>query len=268
MFHAAGIGWLPDGRMLVVAPTEDKQVIEVGPDGNRIYADLSDLAPGWANDMLVDQQGRAYVGNFGYDLFTEEPRPTHLLLVRPDGTVERQSDEILFPNGTVRRSDGTLVVSESFAHEVAIFDVADHGSTTLVRRVHIDDDVVPDGMCIDAEDGVWFGTLTNDVIRLGADGLIERVTMSAPTFACMLGGADRRTLYVATSPDYDPAARRQHTESRIGLYGCPSPEPVSTGSTPDPASTEPTSRSEFSLTKSVAARPSAAAGSTINPEQR
>ena len=85
LFHPGGIGWLPGGQMLAVA-SEDRRILEVGAMGNAPYADLSEIAPGWTNDLLVDRQGRAYVGNFGYDLFSEEPRPTQLILVEADRT--------------------------------------------------------------------------------------------------------------------------------------------------------------------------------------
>ena len=77
VFHPGGIGWLPDGRLLAVA-SEDKAVFAVGEDGNTPYVDLSAVAPGWTNDMFVGRDGRAYVGNFGYDLFGEEMKPTEL----------------------------------------------------------------------------------------------------------------------------------------------------------------------------------------------
>ena len=83
VFHPGGIGWLPDGRLLVVA-SEDRQIVEVADGKNRVYADLSGFAPGWLNDMLVDDNGRIYVGNFGYDLFAEEPRATRLAVVDVD----------------------------------------------------------------------------------------------------------------------------------------------------------------------------------------
>jgi sugar lactone lactonase YvrE len=92
VFHPAGIGWLPDGRMLVVA-SEDRVILEIGESGNRIYADLADVVPGWLSDMLVHPSGGIYAGNFGYALFSEDPRSTHLALVGRDGSIALQSDE-------------------------------------------------------------------------------------------------------------------------------------------------------------------------------
>ena len=103
IFHPGGIGWLPDGQLLTVA-SEDRRIFAVSETAN--------------------------VGNFGYDLFAEEPRATQLILVDADGTISRQPGELVFPNGMVRRSDGTLVVAETFAHRLATFDVAADGALT------------------------------------------------------------------------------------------------------------------------------------------
>jgi sugar lactone lactonase YvrE len=215
VFHPGGIGWLPDGRMLAVA-SEDRRVFEVGAEGNEPYVDLSALAPGWTNDMLVGRDGRAYVGNFGYDLFTEELRPTRLIMIDTDLTVTVEPGELGFPNGMVRRSDGTLVVAETFAPGLALFDVGADGHLTPAGRIELDSDLTPDGMCIDAEDAVWFASvLTQEVVRVEVDGTTERLPVSQNAYSCMLGGEDRRTLFVATAPDHEPANRRAATEGRI-----------------------------------------------------
>jgi sugar lactone lactonase YvrE len=215
VFHPGGIGWLPDGRMLAVA-SEDKKVFEVGAEGNEPYVDLGEFAPGWTNDMLVGRDGRAYVGNFGYDLFGEEMRPTQLIMVDTDRSVTIEPGELGFPNGMVRRSDGTLVVAETFAPGLALFDVGPDGHLTPAGKIELDDDLTPDGMCIDAEDAVWFASvLTQEVVRVDVEGNAERLPVSQNAYACMLGGEDRRTLYVATAPDHEPANRRAAKEGRI-----------------------------------------------------
>jgi len=215
VFHPGGIGWLPDGRLLAVA-SEDRTVFIVGPDGNEPYVDLSEAAPGWTNDMFVGRDGRAYVGNFGYDLFTEEPRPTQMIMVDTDRTVTVEPGELTFPNGTVRRSDGKLVVAETFAPALALFDVGADGHLTPAGRIELDQDLNPDGMCIDAEDAVWFASVhSREAVRVTTDGATERFPVSQNAYACMLGGADRRTLYVATAPDHEPTDRRAAKQSRI-----------------------------------------------------
>jgi sugar lactone lactonase YvrE len=215
LFHPAGIGWLPNGSMLVVA-TEDKRIFEISEDGNRPYADLTDLAPGWTNDMLVDRQGRAYVGNFGYDLFSEEPRATQLILVRPDRSAVKLDHDLVFPNGMALRSDGRLIVAETFAQRLALFAVEDDGALTPDGAIALDEDIYPDGICIDAEDAVWLASVfSQEVVRVEKDGTVERVPVSQNAYACMLGGEDRRTLYVATAPDHEPENRRARAEGRI-----------------------------------------------------
>jgi len=214
VFHPAGIGWLPDGRMLAVA-SEDKTILDVGNGGNRLYADLGHTSPGWLNDMLVDRSGRIYVGNFGYDLFNDEPCPTQLIVVHPDGTASMQADDVVFPNGIVKRSDGKLVVAESFGKCLTTFLVEDDGSVWRESSIPLGE-LVPDGICIDAEDHVWISSVyTDEVVRVGPAGELERHPVGQAAYACMLGGGDGRTLFVATAPDFEPDARRARAEGRI-----------------------------------------------------
>jgi sugar lactone lactonase YvrE len=214
VFHPGGIGWLPDGRMLVVA-SEDRRILEVSEHENRPYADLAGIAAGWVNDMLVDRTGRIYVGNFGYDLFSEEPRATRLAVVEPDGTATLQADDVLFPNGMVKRSDGKLVVAETFANCLTTFAIADDGSLRRESSLPLGE-IVPDGFCIDVEDHVWVSSVFGcEVVRVSPEGTMERHAVGQMAFACMLGGDDGRTLFVATAPDFEPADRRARTEGRI-----------------------------------------------------
>ncbi len=215
LFHPGGIGWLPGGQMLAVA-SEDRRILEVGAMGNAPYADLSEVAPGWTNDLLVDRQGRAYVGNFGYDLFSEEPRPTQLILVEADRTVTVEPGELLFPNGMARRSDGALVVAETFGHRLAVFSVTPDGHLAPAGTVALEEELTPDGICVDEEDAVWFASVfTQEVVRVDARGELERHGLAQNAYACVLGGEDRRTLYIATAPDHEPANRRARVEGRI-----------------------------------------------------
>lgn len=214
VFHPGGIGWLPDGRMLVVA-SEDRRILEIGESGNRTYADLADVVPGWLNDMLVDRSGRIYVGNFGYDLFSEDPRPTHLAVVEPDGRIALQVDEVVFPNGMVMRSDGRLVLAETFANCLTTFRVEDDGSLHRETSLPLGE-CIPDGICIDAEDHVWISSVYDkQVIRVSPQGERERYRVDQMAFACVLGGRDRQTLFIATAPDFEPADRRARPQGRI-----------------------------------------------------
>jgi sugar lactone lactonase YvrE len=197
----SGLGWLPDGRLLVVAMRQRKLLAF---DGHRVdeYADLSRHAPAFCNDMLVDGLGRAYVGNMGFDLPARAPfAPTVLLLVTPDGQVHVAAEDMHFPNGTVLTPDGrTLIVAESYGQRLTAFDVQPDGSLHK-RRVWAQLEgkgVGPDGICLDEEGAVWLASpVSREVLRVREGGEVtHRIATPEQAVACMLGGADRRTLYV------------------------------------------------------------------------
>lgn len=206
----SGLGWLPDGRLLVVSMV-DRKLLRMEPGGTLSeHADLSSVAGGNCNDMVVDAQGRAYVGNFGFDMEGgEEPRPAALAMVTPDGAVQVVADDLAFPNGTVITPDGgTLIIAESRAGRLTAFDVARDGSLNN-RRLFADvSPALPDGIALDEEGAAWVASpRTNEVLRALPDGSVgERIsTGDRGAFACMLGGADRKTLFVLVSKSADPA---------------------------------------------------------------
>jgi sugar lactone lactonase YvrE len=207
----SGLGWLPDGRLLVVSMI-DRRLLRREADGSLVlHADLSDLATWHCNDMVVDRAGRAYVGNFGFDFETvgqeggSVPVPAVLARVDPDGTVSVAAEDLVFPNGTVITPDGaTLVIAETGANKLTAFDVATDGSLSG-RRVWADlaeRQILPDGICLDAEGAIWIANaFSPTVLRVGEGGtILQEVTFSQPCFACMLGGADGRDLYAASAP--------------------------------------------------------------------
>lgn len=206
----SGLGWMPDGSLLVVCML-DRRLLRVENGRARVHADLSAVATGPCNDMVVDARGRAYVGNFGYDRHKgEPPRTTCLARVDPDGRVSRAAEDLFFPNGTVITPDGrTMIVAETQGHRLTAFDVAADG-TLGNRRVWapLDDAVFPDGICLDAEGAIWVSDARGfALLRVREGGKIDG-TVSTGTryaFACMLGGADRRTLFVCTSTGSGPA---------------------------------------------------------------
>lgn len=206
----SGLGWTPDGALLVVSML-DRRLLRVERGTTRVLADLSAVATGPCNDMVVDGRGRAYVGNFGYDRHKgEPPRTTCLARVDPDGRVSRAAEDLFFPNGTVITPDGrTLIVGETQAHRLTAFDVAPDGQLDN-RRVwaSLDENVFPDGICLDAEGAIWVSDARGfALVRVREGGKIDG-TVSTGTryaFACMLGGADRRTLFVCTSTGSGPA---------------------------------------------------------------
>ena len=154
----SGLGWLPDGRLLVVAMAS-RRVLRVEPDGAIVeHADLSAIATGRCNDMVVAGDGTAYVGNFGFDFTVGERRaPAALARVTVDGEVSVAADGLEFPNGTVITPDGrTLIVGETFGQRATAFAVAADG-TLHDRRVWAElGDVLPDGCTLDAEGAIWF----------------------------------------------------------------------------------------------------------------
>ncbi len=212
----SGLGWLPDGRLLVVSML-DHRLLRLDPGGLVEVADLSELATGPCNDMVVDTDGRAYVGNFGFDRHQgEEPRTAVLARVDPDGSVHVADEELWFPNGSVITPDGqTLIVGETRASRLTAWDRAPDGSLSR-RRVFADlGQSVPDGICLDAEGAVWSADpRNNEVIRVveGGDVKARVSTGELGAYACMLGGADRRTLFICTNVTSGPAA----AEARAG----------------------------------------------------
>jgi sugar lactone lactonase YvrE len=205
----SGLGWLPSGDLLVVA-MRSRQVRRVGADGEiHLHADLSAIATGHANDMVVDGRGNAYVGNFGFDLdAAEAPRATALTLVRPDGATEVVAADLRFPNGSVVTPDGgTLIVGESMGGRYTAFSIRDDG-TLADRRVWAKvPDRAPDGCALDAEGAIWMADAAGGGCFRVAEGgeILHHVEASQPVFACALGGPQRRTLHLVTAPAFGEA---------------------------------------------------------------
>ena len=191
--------WLPDGRMLVVSGPE-ALLLRREPDGTLVtHADLSGLAGGF-NEIVVDGRGNAYVNGGDFDFETGEGAESGVVvLVRPDGSIRQVADNIAFGNGmAVTPDNSTLIVAESWARRLSAFDVAADGGLSN-RRVWADlGDDPPDGICIDAEGAVWYGTVPNKRcarIREGEE-VLQSIVTDLACFACMLGGEDGRTLFI------------------------------------------------------------------------
>jgi sugar lactone lactonase YvrE len=208
----SGLGWLPDDRLLVVS-MKDRRLLRLDPDGLVEVADLREFASFHCNDMVVDQQGRAYIGNFGFDIEDPDATLKHavIVLVTPDGAARIVADEMVFPNGSVITPDrGTLIVAESFASRLTAFSIERDGSLTK-RRVWAQfddlgfavskDRIIPDGICLDAEGAIWLASAeSTEVLRVKEGGEItHRFTVETQAFAVMLGGPDRQTLFVCTT---------------------------------------------------------------------
>lgn len=209
--RAGGIGWTPDGHLLL-ASLDRRRIVSVEADGTTDYADLFGLSNWHLNDMVVDTHGRAYVGEVGFSLDAgEEPRPGRLILVDGPGSARVVCDDLLFPNGVVISPDGaTLIIAETVANRLTAFDIQPDGSLTN-RRVFAElPGFLPDGICLDAEGAVWAASPeTNQVARVHAGGRItHRVPLGRSAFACALGGPHRTTLYMCTAAGYFPGIDR------------------------------------------------------------
>jgi sugar lactone lactonase YvrE len=193
------IDFLPDGRLLIVSAS-DRLLLRREPDGWLVtHADLSTLSEHPWNDIVVDGRGNAYIGNIGFDFPGGEFAPGILALVTPDGSARQVADGVAFPNGIVVTPDNsTLIVAESYANRLTAFDIAADGSLSN-RRVWADLDIgVPDGICLDAEDAVWYGDVPNKrCVRVREGGeVLQTIALDRGCFACMLGGPDGKTLFM------------------------------------------------------------------------
>ncbi|NIF85819.1 SMP-30/gluconolactonase/LRE family protein [Comamonas sp. Tr-654] len=231
----SGLGWLPDGRMLVVS-MKDRKVLRQEADGRLVvHADLWDLCEGHANDMVVAPNGNAYVGNFGFDLMGGAPhRKTGLVLVSPDGSAKVVAQGLHFPNGMVVTPDGrTLIVNELFGNRISQFDILADGALGPRRDFASFGDlgdepdlgmrlekarIYPDGLTLDASGAVWFAdTLNKRAVRIAEGGEILDTVETTPegVFAVALGGDDGKTLFMCAAPDWDEAQRKAALEARM-----------------------------------------------------
>lgn len=230
----SGLGWLPDGRLLVVS-MKDRKVLRVEADGSvEVHADVSDHVTGHPNDMVVDDRGRAWLGNFGFDLMAGADLDTAgLLRIDPDGTVTQVATGLYFPNGSVVTPDGaTLIVDETFGNRISAFSIGADGllgdrhdwaafgeppATRVLGEVLADAVVAPDGCGLDADGCLWVAdALGSRVIRVREGGeIVQEIAVDSGVYACMLGGRDGSTLFMCCAPDFDEHARSAAREATI-----------------------------------------------------
>jgi sugar lactone lactonase YvrE len=198
----SGLGWLPDGALLVVSMLDHK-LLRLDADGLHTAADLSPLPLFHTNDMAVDSRGRAYIGNCGFDYrIGATPVPTALTLALPDGTVRAVGDGLMFPNGIVITPDErTLIVAETYAACLTAFDIEADGNLSNRRVWAPLDNVFPDGLCMDAEGAVWVASpMGQEVLRVHEGGEVSaRIKLDQQPTSCVLGGADKRTLFILST---------------------------------------------------------------------
>ncbi|MBI5087846.1 MAG: SMP-30/gluconolactonase/LRE family protein [Actinobacteria bacterium] len=229
----SGLGWLADGRLLVVS-MRDRQLLVREADGQLTsHADLAPFVSGHPNDMVVDSTGRAYVGNFGFDLMAGADVCTATLVrVDPDGRASVAADGMLFPNGSVITPQGELIVAETFGGRLTAFDIGTDGSLSNRRTwaelgpaataTELGEAlgqvvVAPDGICLDAEGAIWVAdALGGRAVRVREGGeIVDEVRADGGVYACMLGGAQGTTLFLCNAPDFHEAARSAAREGRL-----------------------------------------------------
>lgn len=229
----SGLGWLPDGRLLIVS-MHDARLLRRERDGSLVtHAELAPFVNGPPNDMVVDRCGRAYVGEFGFDLMGGAGIATAgLLRVDPDGSVTTVAADLWFPNGSVITDDGRLLVTETFGNRISAFAIAADGAlgprrdwatfgpppgSPDVRRTLREAAAVPDGCALDAEGLLWTAdAISGRVCRLREGGeVVEEIPGEVHAFACALGGADGRTLFMCAAPDSVEKRRRAERAARL-----------------------------------------------------
>ncbi len=198
----SGLGFMPNGDPLIVSMA-DRSVYRYVGGTLELHAALGDTVRADINDMVVDPEGRAYVGNFGYDLFNDaEPEDAEIVLIEPDGSHRVVASELMFPNGMVLTDGGaTLVVAETFGQRLTAYE-RDADGGLVNRRVFAElGEMTPDGICLDVEGGIWVSSyMTGDFVRVLDGGEItdQFKVGERAAVACQLGGEDGRTLFCMT----------------------------------------------------------------------
>jgi sugar lactone lactonase YvrE len=194
------IDWLPDGRLVIINET---RILRREPDGSLVtHADLAGLSEKRWNEIVVDGRGAAYVNNVGFDFPGGAFAPGIIALATPEGSVRQVADGVAFPNGmAITPDNSTLIVAESYGQRLTAFAIAADGSLTE-RRVWADlPDCAPDGLCIDREGAVWYADVPNKrCVRVREGGaVLQSVSLDRGCFACALGGAGGKTLFMAAA---------------------------------------------------------------------
>src|SRR4051812_11419067 len=230
----SGLGWMPDGSLLAVS-MRDRRLLRFRDGGEpEVHADLADLAPWHLNDMVVDSQGRAFVGNFGFDLMAGGAiRTAAIIRIDADGTATVAAEDLRFPNGTVITPDArTLIVAETLGGRLTAFDLGDDGTLSnrrvwaMLSPVGDTEDmgelitaggIAPDGTALDAEGCVWAAdALGGRVLRVRQGGeIVEEIAPGTGVFACALGGAEGRTLVMCAAPSFAEHERRDTREAQL-----------------------------------------------------
>jgi sugar lactone lactonase YvrE len=216
----SGLGWLPDGTLLIVSMT-DRSLLRYTNGQLQLHADISRYASCHCNDMVVDGRGRAYVGNFGFDLLSGgAQKPAELVLVNPDGSARVVATGLEFPNGSIVTSDGNiLVVGESLGHRLTAFHIEPDGSLINQSTWAELGDAVPDGIAVDADQGIWVASpLSRELLYVEEGGRIaQRIKCDSMPIACALGGPGRTVLFVLLADSINPDECREKKTGHIAV---------------------------------------------------
>lgn len=216
--EVSGIGWLPNGDLLFV-DMPNRCIMRRGSEGIACYANASKITRSFCNDMLVDSQGLAYVGEFGFDPRAEPFKTAHLVLAGLDGVARIAAGDLAFPNGMSLTCDGLgLVVAETIGQRLLHFDRNPDSGALSNRRIWAEiPQGSPDGICMDAEDGVWVATVGSPELLRVKDGgeVTHAVKTTAQAYACVLGGVTGTTLFIATTenPQFDDLDQLRSTKN-------------------------------------------------------
>lgn len=238
----SGLGWLPDGSLVVVSML-DRKLMKISEGSLSLHSDMSHLTPFQCNDMVIAKDGTAYVGNFGADNAESNIKKTCLIAVSPEGEAKICASDLLFPNGTVITEDGKeLIVGETFGGTLTSFKISKPGElinksnwanvmpkryqiiTSIIRFLNISlkessniPFPVPDGICLDADYGIWVASpTTSEVIRYKKGGQItDRIATPNPAYACMLGGENGKELYILTAESSVPQFCKENKTGEI-----------------------------------------------------
>jgi sugar lactone lactonase YvrE len=230
----SGLGWMPDGSLLVVS-MRDHRILRWSPEtGATVHADVSQYCGGHLNDMVVDGEGRAYARNFGFDLMGgADPAPAALIRIDPDGTASVAAEDLLFPNGSVITPDGrTLIVGETAGARYSAFSIEEDGALTdrriwaqlaptpaftTLQETLAQLQFGPDGCALDAEGHIWAADEVGArCVRLAPGGqIVDEIVApdGLDIFACMLGGDDGLTLLMCAAPDFAEESRSANHEA-------------------------------------------------------
>jgi len=223
------IDWLPDGRLLIVSGREGI-LLRRERDGSLVpHRGLTSLSDSPWNEIVVDGRGNAYINNTGFDLRAgEEFSPGIVALVTPEGSARQVADGVAFPNGMVVTPDNsTLILAESYSKRLTAFDIAADGSLSN-RRVWADlEGGCPDGICLDAENAIWYGDVPHKrCVRVREGGeVLQTIELDRGCFACALGSVDHRALFLMAAEWRGPANMLDGSRTGQVLTAAEAPAP-------------------------------------------